>query len=81
MKTYEHAQKELFNTEWRVVPCFVGNECWCRMVEPINHPTYEVKNSQGEIEIEVIDNIIGAGSINKEMADYIVGLHNEKIKK
>lgn len=57
---------------WKVVPCFTGPECWCRMIA--------VETYTGEKGIDENDLIIiGSASINTEMAEYIVNLHNESL--
>lgn len=61
--------KEL-NKKWYVVPCHVGNECWCRMIATTPTPTAEDES----------DIIVGSGCIDKNLAEYIVKTHNHYLK-
>ena len=55
---------------WKVKPCPTGENCWCRMIEPIE----PIKDENGEDLY-----IAGAGVIKKADAEYIVKLHNENL--
>lgn len=65
----EHREAlEYCNTiKWKLSTCTQGEECWCRIVEPVE----EVKDSEGN---EIY--IIGSGSVMKESAEHIVKVHN-----
>ena len=57
---------------WKISPCFIGDKkCWCMMVVTIDFT--EDDNDDENV-------IIGAGSINKEVAEHIVFSHNFFIK-
>lgn len=66
---YEEAEKLALNTYWETKSC--GQEtCWCKMIKPTVNITYD----------DVEDYyIVGAGAIDKKIAEYIVKLHNDKI--
>jgi hypothetical protein len=55
------------STPWKVIDCHV-KDCWCGVIVPEN---YDDENSED-------DYIVGAGQLTKEMAHYIVKLHNAK---
>lgn len=69
--TYQEAEKHLLEVPWRVTPC-TQEDCWCAGVGPV-----ESIRSEGEIEEEHY--VVGTGVITKELAEYIVNLHNEKL--
>ena len=58
------------NKKWYVVPCFVGKECWCRMIAITRTPMAEDES----------DIIVGSGCIDKNLAEYIVKTHNHYLK-
>ena len=71
--THEEAYNKALEVKWKVEICFSGEECWCRIIvpdEPINY---------GPDNVEKVE-IIGSASINKQMAEHIVNIHNEFIK-
>lgn len=70
---YKEAKDKSLNVLWKAVPCFTGESCWCRVVEPIE-PIYYDDGGQTEIEI------ISAGSIGKAEAEHIVSIHNKYIE-
>lgn len=69
--TYKEALEQVKNVEWKTSICHSGEECWCRVIEPSEPLTDDDGN---EIYIAT------SGSIHKEHAEYIVNLHNEKLK-
>lgn len=71
--TYNEALAKSLTVKWKTIPCSSsGEECWCRIILPID----EIKDDQ---ENEIY--IVGSGSINKEYAEHIVKIHNEYIDK
>jgi hypothetical protein len=68
--TYEDAQKEALKVKWKATPCLQGEECWCRIIEPVEPILYD-----GDEEYY----IAGSGSIPKLEAEYLVELHNRKL--
>ena len=65
--SYEKAKKMALSVEWKVIPCFSGESCWCRMIEP-KEPIYY---DEGEPII-----IVSSAAITKEIAEHIVLIHN-----
>jgi hypothetical protein len=64
--------KELLKYKWKTKTCNAGAKCWCRMIVPISNFYY---NKIDEA------NIIGAGELKKDLAEYLVKLHNSSLKK
>lgn len=60
------------STPWKVIDCHMGSDCWCGVIVPENY------QEGGDEDCDEDDHIIGAGELTKEMAKYIVGLHNAK---
>jgi hypothetical protein len=58
----------LKTVRWKVTICPTGDDCWCRMIEPVEPITDEKGNEW--------DNVVGAAQIGKDLAEHIVGLHN-----
>lgn len=76
--TYQEAQEKLFKVRWKTEPCFTGEDCWCRMIIPEETIPYTHTYTTGE-EVEENIYIVGAGAIDKEIAEYFVKLHNESL--
>lgn len=68
--TYEEAIKLSLTVKWKTSTCPSGDACWCRVIEPVE----KIEDKDGN---EIY--IVGAGSILKEYANYIVDLHNNSI--
>lgn len=65
--TQEEFNKIVLTSKWKIGYCNQGEQCWCRVIE-----------------VEGIDDdcdffINPAGSLNKEIAEYIVNLHNKSL--
>jgi len=69
---YHEAVEKSKTVKWKTSPCFTGEECWCRIIEPVE----KIEDKDGN---EIY--IAGSGSINKEYAEHIVKLHNEFVDK
>jgi len=70
--THEEAYNKALEVKWKVEPCFSGEDCWCRIImpsEPINY---------GPDNVEEVY-IVSSASINKQMAEHIVNVHNKSI--
>ena len=67
---YEQAQKESLKVKWKAVPCHQGEECWCRIIEPIEPIIYDENEEYY---------IVASGSIPKLEAEYLVKLHNKSL--
>jgi hypothetical protein len=62
---------EFSNTvKWKATVCPSGEECWCRMIEPVD----KIEDDKGN---EIY--IAGSGEINKIHAEHIVKIHNQQI--
>jgi len=70
-KESREAEKKLLATKWKTKVCISGKQCWCRMIYPVK----KIEYSEGEIM-----NVVGAGSISKNVAEYIVRLHNDSLQ-
>lgn len=73
--TYKEALQKLKEIPWKTEPCHVGEECWCRVIVPVEKIEYLV----GDMVEEAY--IIGSGEVNTDMAEHIVEVHNKSLKK
>ena len=73
---YDQAEKLALKTPWKIDTCHVGESCWCRIIVP--ETTINYQHIKDGMEDEYY--IIGDGAINEDMANYIVELHNQKLK-
>ena len=70
--TYKEAQELAMKVRWKTEECFSGSDCWCELIVP---------------ETDIIDDdgnkicIIPTASVLKNVAKYIVELHNKNIEK
>jgi hypothetical protein len=77
--SYDEAQSHSLTVPWKLKICNVGEECWCRIILPAEKILY--KNKIGDIErVDEFEYIIPDGSIDKETAEYMVGIHNQLIE-
>lgn len=67
--TYNQAEEKMLTVEWKTSPCGQDN-CWCRIIEP-KEPIISEDDEQHYV--------AAAGSLTKEVAEYLVELHNKKI--
>ena len=75
--TYEEAEELSYKTLWKIGICHTGEQCWCRTILPVEPINYIEINTDFEQEYY----IIGDASVNKELAEYIVKLHNERLER
>jgi len=76
---YDEAHKYSLTIPWKLELCNVGESCWCRLIFPTENILY--KNTVGKDErIDEFEYIIPDGSIDKETAEYVVGLHNRSVE-
>lgn len=68
--TYNEALAKSRTVKWKVSICHSGEECWCRVIEPIDR----IEDKDGN---EIY--IVSSGSINEIHAEHIVRIHNENI--
>lgn len=69
--TYQEAQQKALTVKWKSTPCHQGEECWCRIIEPID----PILHSDAQEEYY----IVSSGSIPKLEAEYLVELHNKSL--
>jgi len=72
MKSFQQARLESFNVEWKLGYCAQGDNCWCRTIQPVEPILYDDNEEYF---------VVGQATIDKKTAEYIVKLHNNKIKK
>jgi hypothetical protein len=77
---YEEAEKLAYTKKWKVSTCSSGEGCWCRIVEPEEKIEYTIMHSDDDSRTDEFY-FIGSGSVDKDLAEYIVKLHNENIIK
>jgi hypothetical protein len=71
---YEQAKELSFLVPWKATKCFSGSDCWCRIIVPVEPILYSHPESP---DIEHEYDIVDAGALDQETAEYIVELHNE----
>ena len=77
-ENYDEAQKHSLTVPWKLETCNAGEDCWCRIIVPIE--PIKFINKIGDTErIDDIDYIIPDGSIDKETAEYFLQLHHRYI--
>lgn len=67
---YKEALEFSNRVKWKTTPCNTGEDCWCRIIEPIER----IEDKDGN---EIY--IASSGSIGKDHAEHIVKIHNENI--
>lgn len=70
--TFEEAREQLLSSYWKTEPCGTEN-CWCLMVSPVEPILYD--DDKKEMYVS------GAGELSKDIAEYIVSLHNERLER
>jgi hypothetical protein len=74
---YELALQKSLTVLWELDVCNEGEQCWCRIIRTVEKIEY-VSESEGP---SILDCVVDYGSIDKETAEYVVGLHNRSLKK
>ena len=74
---FEQAKELSFLVKWKVVECFSGPDCWCRIIVPVEPILYSHPESP---DIEREYDIVDAGALDEQTAEHIVKLHNDKLK-
>ncbi len=72
--TYQEAEEKSFTVEWKLDTCSQGESCWCRVVKPVEPILYMDGEDQEEYWL------VPSGYLDKRLAEYLVELHNEKLK-
>lgn len=57
---------------WKTIPCFSGDECWCRLIQCVDIPDGEDPDDY---------TLNNSGSISKDIAEMIVSEHNIMLTK
>lgn len=73
--TYEEARKKALSVKWKIGTCSEGEKCWCRVIKCEEPMLYKEQGFKEPIEYHVAS----AGELDKETAEHIVMLHNEKL--
>lgn len=58
--------------EWKAIPCFTGEKCWCRLIQCVDIPEGEDPDNY---------TLNNSGSISKDMAEFIVDEHNRALNR
>lgn len=74
MLTYEQAAEKSLQVPWKLDTCSQGETCWCRVVKPVEPILYMDGEDQEEYWL------VPSGQLDKRLAEYLVELHNEKLK-
>lgn len=72
--TYQEAINESINRTWVIGTCSEGEKCWCRTIRCVPPLLFE----DGEHKEEYY--VVRTGEVHKELVEYIVKLHNEKME-
>jgi hypothetical protein len=73
---YDQAQEYSFKVYWKTMECFSGPDCWCRVIVPVEPILYTHPESDTQYEYNIVD----AGALDQQTAQYIVDLHNNFLK-
>ena len=74
---FEQAKEYSFLVPWKTMECFSGPDCWCRIILPVEPIVYShPENPENKHEYNIVD----AGALDQQTAEYIVRLHNNKIE-
>lgn len=71
--SYSEAMIESFKRKWVIDTCSQGEDCWCRTIK--TDPPIHFLDGDSVEEYHVV----GMASLDRQMAEYIVKLHNNKI--
>ena len=72
MKTKEQIQKEAILLPWKVEDCFSGKECWCAVITTDPPIYYDDEQTDRYY-------ILTAAAMDRDIAEYIVNLHNKTL--
>lgn len=70
--TFEEALEKAKTVRWKTVSCG-DSSCWCRVITTEEPLFYKSVGVEEELYV------VGAGSLYKSHAEYIVKIHNEHI--
>lgn len=77
---FKEAIEYSLTVPWKVQECFSGPECWYRKIVPVDPIPCDYINYNGTVLKDTLDEIIGAATIDKVTAEYIVNLHNRSLE-
>jgi len=79
--SYEEAHRYSLTIPWKIELCNTGESCWCRVIVPSEPIKFKEKISNWIREdiTRDFDYIIPDGSVDKEIAEYVVELHNRSV--
>ena len=69
---FEEAEQIALTIKWQIGTCNQGERCWCRTIKPIEPILFD---DGGQDEYWIVE----SGELHKNIAEYFVQLHNEKI--
>ena len=72
--SYSEAISEAFNRKWIIDTCSQGEDCWCRTIK--TDPPIHFLDGDTTEEYYVV----GMGSLNRQLVEYLVELHNRNIR-
>lgn len=78
---YEQAVEFSLTVPWKLMECFGGEECWCRLIVPLEPIRYTYTFSDGTTKEDVLEQITDAAVLDKITAEHIVKIHNERLIK
>ena len=67
-------KEDLTNYKWEVIECPSGEGCWCRSIAFKDEAIWETHPDEEAY-------IVPSGSVHKEVGEYIVNLHNSRLKR
>lgn len=73
--SYSDAHATSLTRKWVIGTCSQGEDCWCRTIKP-DPPIHFL---DGDTTEEYY--VVGMGSLDKRIVEYIVELHNKNLKK
>lgn len=71
--SYSEAISEAFNRKWVIGTCSQGEDCWCRIIK--TDPPINFLDGDSVEEYHVV----GMGSLDKNLVDHIIELHNKSL--
>lgn len=71
---FDQAKEKALTLKWTTITCSQGEDCWCRGITPEIPIKYD--SLFGE---EEYYDVVSTGNIDKELAEYIVNLHNKTL--
>ena len=72
--TYQEAINKSLTVKWEISTCGQGEQCWCRVIKPVEPIVFEDGDSTQEFYV------VGPGELQSEIAHHLVILHNAYIE-